>query len=66
MASFLRILLLLSRYDEITRTHLTEVVRSHLEDEAMKRKALYLSWMSQNEFICIGGDKMLRHILEEG
>jgi hypothetical protein len=37
-----------------------------LEDEAMKRKALYLSWMSQNEFISIGGDKMLRHILEEG
>lgn len=31
----------------------------------MKGKTHYLSWMGQNKFIFICGDKLLKHILEE-
>jgi hypothetical protein len=31
----------------------------------MKEKSHYLSWMSQNEFISLCGDKLLKFILEE-
>jgi hypothetical protein len=31
----------------------------------MKERSHYLSWMSQNEFLSLCGDKLLKFILEE-
>lgn len=64
-SNFLDILELLRRYDEITREHLAYVQEYQNEGESMKGKTHYLSWMSQNKFISLCGDKVLKHILEE-
>jgi hypothetical protein len=36
-----------------------------LEDETMKGKAHYLSWMSQNKFISLCGDLLQKYIFEK-
>lgn len=63
--NFLGILELLGRYDEITRGHLANVKEYQNEGESMRGKTHYLSWMSQNEFISLCGNKVLKYILEK-
>jgi len=63
--NFLGILELLGRYDEVTRDHLATVEKYQNKGESMKGKTHYLSWMSQNEFISLCGEKVLSHILNE-
>lgn len=63
--NFLGVLELLGHYDEVTREHLSYVQKHQSEGESMQGKTHYLSWMSQNEFISLCGDKVLKHILNE-
>jgi hypothetical protein len=56
----LRNLELLGCYDEIAREHLARDQRSQLEDETIKGKANCMWWMSENDFLCLGGDKLLK------
>jgi len=55
--NFLGILELLGRYDEVTRDHLATVKKYQIKGESMKGKTYYFSWMSQNEFISLCGEK---------
>jgi len=63
--NFLGILELLGKYDEVTREHLAKVEKLQLEGKSMKGKAHYLSWFSQNEFISLCGEKILRTVLDQ-
>ncbi|KAL4127224.1 hypothetical protein QTP88_011414 [Uroleucon formosanum] len=63
--NFLGVLELLGKYDEITREHLTMVKQSQIKGESMKGSAHYLSWKSQNEFISLCGDKVMKIILKQ-
>lgn len=63
--NFLGVLELLGKYDEVTREHLAKVKAKQLEGKTMQGQAHYLSWKSQNEFISLCGDKVLRAILDE-
>lgn len=63
MEIFLGILELLGKYDEITREHLFNVKQAQAKGDTFKGSAHYLSWKSQNEFISLCGDKILKIIL---
>lgn len=63
--NFLGTLELIGKYNEITREHLATVKTLQLQGKNMKGQAHYLSWMSQNEFISLCGEKVFKVILEE-
>lgn len=63
--NFLGILELLGRYDEVTRDHLAIVEKYQNKGESMIGKTHYLSWMSQNEFVTLCGEKVINYILNE-
>lgn len=62
--NFLGCMELISHYDEITRDHLNKIKQDQ-ESENAKKHTHYLSWQSQNEFISLCGDHVLKLILAE-
>lgn len=63
--NFLSVLELLGEYDEITRDHLSMVKQVQIKGDSFKGSVHYLSWKSQNKFISLIGDKVLKIILEQ-
>ncbi|KAJ8896406.1 hypothetical protein PR048_001750, partial [Dryococelus australis] len=61
--NFLGTLELLGKYYEITREHLAKVKHLQLQGKSMKGHAHYLSWMSQNEFISLCVQKLVKILL---
>ncbi|KAJ8895810.1 hypothetical protein PR048_001148 [Dryococelus australis] len=65
IGNFLRIMELIGKYDDVTREHLAKVKENQLKDQSMRGQAHYLSWYSQNEFISLCGEKLLKTILNQ-
>lgn len=59
------ILKLLAKYDEITRENVSMVKQAQIKGDSFKGNAHYLSWKSQNEFISLCENKVLKIILEQ-
>lgn len=62
--NFLGILELLGKYDEVTKCHLHKVKQLQSDNKG-RGHSHYLSWLSQNEFISLCGNHVLKHILNE-
>lgn len=56
---------LLGKYDEITLENLSMIKQAQIKVESMKGSAHYLSWKSQNEFISLCGNKVMKTILKQ-
>lgn len=63
--NFLGILEVIAQYDDVTREHLERIKSTQVKGDSMKGQAHYLSWKSQNEFISLCGDHVLKTILQE-